>query len=269
MAAPPVPRDYCPWRAPVGHSAARAGAAAARRTVTYESGGRTMAAEVVVPPGQGRVPAVMIAHTAIGPQEDFIRDKAADVVERLGCVAFALDLFGAGKCVFGEEKDRYNDELRGEGRKVLVARARAARDALCTLDEVDPERLAIVGFCLGGKAAVDVVRARVPGVKCAVSIHGVLDAPDALPVADPPSSARILCLHGAADPFVPDVAAFEQDMKRRGLSYELVAFDNCVHAFTRPDKTSESDREAGLFFDGDAAETSYEKTMALLEECLR
>jgi dienelactone hydrolase len=73
--------------------------------------------------GDGGLPGVLVAHTAIGPQEVFVH-TCCDALARMGFAAFALDAFGAGKCVFDKaERDALFGALR-------VDRTRHARRIL-------------------------------------------------------------------------------------------------------------------------------------------
>ena len=88
-----------------------------------------------------------------------------------------------------------------------------------------------MGYCFGGTTALEVARsgAEVAGT---VSFHGDLSSP--APEDAKKIRGRVLALHGADDPFVPaaQVAAFEEEMRKAGVDWELVAFGGAVHSFT-------------------------------------
>lgn len=63
--------------------------------IEYEADGRTMVGRLALPAGQGRRPAVLIAHE--GPGLDDHQRFRADQLAELGYVAFALDYQGGGK----------------------------------------------------------------------------------------------------------------------------------------------------------------------------
>ena len=119
-------------------------------------------------------------------KEDFIRDKCRELAD-LGYVAFALDAFGAGHCVFGEEKDECNRALK-QDRDLGLRRVLAALEALRGLEAVDGSRVGAIGYCLGGKLVLDLARAGREEVKGVVSFHGILDSPTlkVLPISPPP-----------------------------------------------------------------------------------
>jgi len=211
-------------------------------------------------------PGVLVAHTAIGPQEDFIREKVHQLAE-LGYVGFALDMFGAGHCVFGAEKEAANRVLK-EDRPLIASRANAALGAMTALPVVDAERVGAIGYCLGGKVVLDLARSVPQGLRAVVSFHGILDAVGG--DASWPLTAACLCYHGARDPFVSDadLLAFRDEMEAREAAYEVVMLGGCYHAFTRPEKVATGDRAAGLFYDKAAAEKSWAGACSFLKDHL-
>jgi dienelactone hydrolase len=216
-------------------------------------------------------PAVIVAHTAVGPQEAFITDIVHDLATR-GYAAFALDLFGAGRCVAGAEKHKRNSELK-QNRGLIAERALAAVQAVQKLDGVESGRLAAVGFCLGGQCVMDLMRAAplIEGaaLRGVVSFHGILDA---WPHPPGPSTARVLAFHGYADPFVSEemVTGFCGEMEERGVDYEVRLLGaGVMHAFMRPDKTAPMDAAAGLRYDARIAARAWHATLAFLNEVLR
>jgi dienelactone hydrolase len=80
-----------------------------------------------------------------------------------------------------------------------------------------------------------------------------------------------MCFHGGRDPFVSDsdLLAFKREMDAKSVDYEVVVFGPCLHAFTRPDKTSPSDKAAGFFYDPNATRRSWDSTQRFLAEALR
>ncbi|GMH35394.1 hypothetical protein BSKO_03262 [Bryopsis sp. KO-2023] len=182
----------------------------------------------------------------------------------MGYVAFALDMFGAGECVFGEEKDKHNAYLNEDRTRVQV-RSLAALEELNSLPVTDHGQVAAIGYCLGGKVALDLARSGPDGLLGVVSFHGILDSPA---VPDSPFQAKVLACHGNLDPFVsPEMLqAFQEEMERKAVDYQVVVFGGCYHAFTRPDKTSQSDKKMGFQFSSDANRRSWQMCSNFLEE---
>src|SRR3546814_18687658 len=58
-----------------------------------------------------------------------------------------------------------------EDRPALVARATGALEALVKLTEVDPQRVAAIGYCMGGTIALELARSGAE-LRCVVTFHG-------------------------------------------------------------------------------------------------
>ena len=141
-----------------------------------------------------------------------------------------------GKGVFGADGDiDGNAALMGpfaEDRGLLRQRIRAALVAGRNIPQVDPTRVAAMGYCFGGMCVLELARsgADVLGV---VSIHGILAAGEA---ENEDIKAKVLCLHGHDDPMVPpeQVLAFEAEMTAAGADWQVHVYGSTMHAFTNP-----------------------------------
>lgn len=209
--------------------------------------------------------AVLVGHTAIGPHDDFIQEVLTKLALS-GYYAFALDLFGAADVVTGEEKNKANAPLK-ERRGLIAERATAALHLLQRMDKVDANRIAAIGYCLGGKCVLDLARsgAHLQGV---VSFHGILDR--WMPESEP-MTARVLAFHGRKDPFVtPSMfEGFVDEMEEREVEYEVRLYGaNVMHAFSRAEKNTPDDAEAGFQFCPRVAHQSWQSTLDFLDEVL-
>ena len=160
---------------------------------------------------------MIVAHTAIGPQEDFILSKVRALTEA-GVVAFACDCFGAPDLVFGQEKEECNRQFK-ENRKLLQSRMQAGLSSVCSSSDfpcIDETRVAAIGYCFGGKAVLDLCRAGISSLKGVVSFHGILDHPRELD-HDRAIETKVLAFNGFADPYVPaeKKQAFMEEMEVR------------------------------------------------------
>lgn len=204
------------------------------------------------PKVKGKHPGVLVIHDWMGIS-DFTKLKLQEL-SKLGYVAFAADIYGkehypksteeAGK-IAGSFKDN-----RGKLRK----RAQLALEKLLKDPSVDPNRIAVIGFCFGGTTALELARsgAKLKGV---VSFHGGLSTPH--PEDAKNIKAEILALHGADDPSVPEkeVQAFEVEMRAAKVKWELVKYGNAVHAFTNP--LAGNDNSKGAAYNAEADRKSW------------
>src|SRR6266511_6149677 len=114
-------------------SAARTRAMVMIRDIEYAGDGSTMIGRLALPEGEGRRPAVLIAHEGLG-LDDYQKSRAERFAE-LGYVAFALDYQGGGKPLADLDEMRarlgalWEDPeraraLAGAGLEVLLAEPR-------------------------------------------------------------------------------------------------------------------------------------------------
>lgn len=99
---------------------------------------------------------------------------------------------------------------------------------------IDDTRVAAIGFCFGGGNVLELARSgrEIAGV---VTFHGSIKPKQ--PADASAIKAKILVLHGADDPFVPqaDREAFEAEMKAAPqVDWQMVVFGGAVHSFTDP-----------------------------------
>jgi dienelactone hydrolase len=275
-----VPLESLPWGSDGD------GAVSSRRfQYTAEDGTKTLEAYFAWDPtalsnskGAG-LPGVLVAHTAIGPQEVFIH-SCCDALARLGYCAFALDMFGVGSCVFDKsERDALFGPLRLDRTK-HARRVEAAYETLVEQPEVGTSAdIFGIGFCLGGMAVLDLARLqsakRLAGV---VSFHGSLDRPKVKAsrtatdtttdtTTEKRKNTSCLLFHGTSDPFNPPAQVEEclAGLDEQKLPYELIEFPGVLHGFTRPEKIKPEDAEAGFGYDERAATKSWEMTKAFLD----
>ena len=209
-------------------------------------------------PGEKR-PAVLVAHAWAGRDEFAI--GRATALAGLGYAGFALDNYGKG--VLGASTEE-NSRLMGPflaDRALLRDRLLAALATLRAQPGVDPDRIAIMGYCFGGLCALDLARSGAD-IRGAVSFHGLF-LPNGL---DPqPIKARVLALHGYADPMVPpeQVVAFGKEMSDAGVDWQLHAYGGVLHAFTVPEA---NDLSLGALYNAAAERRSWRALVDFLEE---
>lgn len=205
------------------------------------------------PKPANKVPGVVILHQWMGLTDH--ERRTADELARLGYVALAADVFGEGAAPKDVKEAAALAGKYKSDRELYRRRIRAALDTLKADPAVDPERVAVIGFCFGGTGALEAARAGMP-VRAVVSFHGGLDAAADRPVT--PISARVLVCHGADDPHVPpkDVAAFQEEMRKAKADYVFIAYAGAVHAFTQ--KEAGSDPSKGVAYNEAAARRSWQ-----------
>lgn len=83
----------------------------------------------------------------------------------------------------------------------------------------------------------------------------------------PPSSPSSHPTPGLAPWLIVQVQAMEREFLRRGANLEVVKYGGeALHAFTRPEKTGQADKDAGLSYCEHADEDSWRRVVTLLRE---
>ncbi len=198
-------------------------------------------------------PSVLIIHQWTGVSDN--EKMRAKMLAELGYNVFVADVYGKGirpqPPASGAEAGKYK-----KNRTLLRERLTAALQVLLKDSRTDASRVACIGYCFGGTAAIELGRSGAP-VKGVVSFHGGLDSPT--PEDGKNIKGKVLALHGADDPFVPaaDIAAFEKEMKDAGVTYQLVSYPGAVHAFTQ--KAAGNDNSKGAAYNEAADKASWEE----------
>lgn len=209
--------------------------------------------------GDAPKPAVLIAHQWSGPSRHE-QDSAARLAA-LGYVGIAIDVFGDG-----QRGDAAGDNSaliapfmqdRMKLRRRLLAAVTFARSHAA----VDPHRMAVIGYCFGGLCALDVARSGTREVRGVVSLHGMLMPPP----STEPIHAKMLLLHGWADPLAPPsaVVAAAEEFTGAGADWQLHGYGHAMHAFTMP-KAAKPER--GLQYDASADHRSWAALTGFLQE---
>ena len=180
-------------------------------------------------------PGVLVIHEWWG-LNDYAKQRARQLAEQ-GYVAFAVDMYGAGKVTrHPDEASAWMKEINKNSQQ-WVRRANAGLAVLKQQPLVDTQKLAAIGYCFGGATVLQMAYAGLD-LDAVVSFHGSLPTP-----ADDQLDnikASILVAHGNSDPFVPaeKVAALRTALEKAGADWQLLVFGNTRHSFTNPDAAS-------------------------------
>lgn len=210
------------------------------------------------------VPAIIIIHDWMG-LKDFTKNKAQELAEK-GYIAFAADIYGKDIRPKNSKEASKLSSIYDNNRALFKEHLIAAYNKLLTLDNVDPTKIVVMGYCFGGTGALELARSGVPLVGT-VSFHGGLSNPS-------PSNAKnikgkVLILHGGADPLVPssEVEVFKQEMQQANKAFEFIAYEGAVHAFTNPN--AGDDPSNGVAYNENADKASWQAFQSFLSKVLK
>ncbi|HUN53903.1 MAG TPA: dienelactone hydrolase family protein [Smithella sp.] len=203
------------------------------KNVTYRAGDETMKGYLAFDEKiKGRRPGVLIVHEWWG-QNEYVR-KRARMIAKLGYVALALDMYGGGRVAdHPDDAGKFAAEVM-KNAALEEGRFMAALDYLKEQPNVDPERIAAIGYCFGGGVVLHMARQGVD-LKGVASFHGSL-ATDK-PAEPGVIKAKILVLNGDADKFTTpeQIESFKQEMDNAGADYQFISYPGAKHSFTNPD----------------------------------
>jgi dienelactone hydrolase len=257
------------WAIAVAVTVAAAGAAPAAvqtRVVEYEHDGTKLKGFLAYDDAtKDRRPGVLVFPEWWGLNE-YAKDRARQLAG-LGYVAFAADLYGEGKVIdvaHPEDAQKMAGALRANV-KAWRGRAGAALKQLTAQPNVDPSRVAAIGYCLGGSTALQLAYSGAD-LKAVATFHAALPAPT--PEEAKAVKGRLLICHGEADKFIPEkaIADFKAALDKAGVKYEFVSFPGVVHSFTVPD--ADKAKNPGMKYDKAADEKSWKLMQDLFKQTL-
>lgn len=224
------------------------------KEVQYTFNGHTMNGYLAYDDAlKGKRPGVLVVHEWWG-LNDYIKGRTRQVAA-LGYVAFAPDMYGAGKTT--------NDQKEAEAlsgavyrSKELAPRAKAALDVLLKQPQVDRTRIGAMGFCFGGSTVLALAYSGAD-LRGVVTFHGGLFPPDERERTQ--IKAPIVILQGDKDPFVkPEtIAQVKQALDAGHVDWYMVTYADTVHSFTNP-KADEYHID-GVAYNEKAAKRSWEE----------
>jgi dienelactone hydrolase len=202
------------------------------REVDYKAGDTLMKGYLVFDDEvKGPRPGVLVVPEWWG-LTDYAR-KRTRMLAGLGYIALAVDMYGDGKTAANpDEAGRLAGQLR---RDLPLAKERflAALELLKRQPQVNPEKIAAIGYCFGGGMVLEMARSGV-ALAGVVSFHGSLATEH--PAKGGVVKARVLALNGMDDPLVPpeQVGMFQHEMETAGVYFRVVSYPGAKHSFTNP-----------------------------------
>lgn len=235
--------------------------------VTYQQDGKDFEGYLALPKkADKKLPAVLLIHDWTGLDEyEQMRTK---MLAENGYVAFSMDMYGKGIRAKDHKEAGELSGTYGKDRKLLRSRIETALQVLKARPEVDAARIAVVGYCFGGMAAIEsaLMAADIKGV---VTFHAALVFPtlsaDAANIKVP-----LLIHHGDADKFVPekDVKALKTQLDKAKVKYQLVVHPGATHGFTLKSNVGHEEH-FGMKYDARADLASWASMLSFLRENLK
>lgn len=228
--------------------------------ISLDVAGDTVAACIAVPEPSGRYPGIVLAHHLYGHDSVVTRD-ILDRLSALGCAAISVDHFH-GVPPQADPRARMA-AMTDSG---LAGDTAAAIAFLQSHAKVQPDNLAVMGHCMGGRVAF-MAAAQFPIFKAAViyyptgmfrSAHGAPPAVEMLKQIACP----VIGFFGMKDKLIAnaDVDRMEAELARAGARHAFHRYPQAGHAFCNFD-VPEDFRET-------ACRDAWARTVAFLNETL-
>jgi len=202
---------------------------------------------------KGKRPGILVVHEWWG-LDDYAK-RRAEMLAKLGYVAFAVDMYGTGKVT--DSADQAKEWMTEATTDVEWWRERAIAglDRLKKHKLVDSDKIAAIGYCFGGGTVIQLAYG-------GIDIDGIVSFHGSLPVADESAfgkiKTRMLMAHGNADPFIAreSLTKFQDTLDKAGANWNMITYGNVRHSFTNP--RSDTRGMDALKYDKTADEHSWQ-----------
>jgi dienelactone hydrolase len=235
-------------------------------TITCEADGIALKSQLFFEPATQARAGVLVFPEAFGLGEHAI--SRAKRLATLGYVALACDIHGGGRLI-GDLQEAIGalGPLYAETSR-MRARGLGGLKALQQRKEVDPRRIASIGFCFGGTMSLELARSGAD-IKAVVGFHSGLKT--TAPKTDAKSiRGRVLVCIGADDPFIPlgEREAFESEMREAGVDWQMHLYGGTVHSFTNVEAAKRNLPQA-MRYSAEADARSWTAMQELFSETLK
>lgn len=202
--------------------------------IKLKSGDEEIPAFLAIPKVEGKFPAIVLIHEWWG-LTDWEKENAIRFASK-GYVSIAVDLYRGKIAKTPEEARSYMQSLSTDK---VVRDVKSAVEYLKSRDDVLPDKIGIIGWCMGGGFALRSL-IEIPDFTAGVICYGRL-------VEDEKQlekiNAPILGIFAEKDRGIPPEAVknFEERMKKLGKKIEVKIYPDVNHAFMNPNNKSNYD----------------------------
>lgn len=237
------------------------------REITIDTAEGAMEAFVALPDGAGPHPAVVVVMEAFGVN-DHIRDVCGRFA-KAGIAALAPELYhrdGKALTFSYDDLPKAREHLREVTNEGLTIDVNASLATLRAMPEIDPTRVGIVGFCMGGFVAF--LAACRTDVRSTVVYYGggIVNPRPGFKMTPTLGEADriqrpVLGLFGGVDQSIPiaDVDAIRARLTELGKEHAIHVYEGAGHGFSCDPRAS---------FHAEAAADAWQKTLAWLSRTM-
>lgn len=231
-------------------------------TVNYQQDGKDFEGFIAYPKKKDKkLAAVLVIHEWDG-LADYAKMRTKMLAEN-GYFAFAMDMYGKG---IRAKDHKEAGELSGayaKDRKLIRSRIETAIAVLKARSEIDPTKIAVIGYCFGGLSAIEYALSGAD-VKAVATFHAALSLPTI--AADSKNiKAPILIHHGGGDKFISekDIKTLKAEFDKAKVKYQFVVHEGATHGFTNKNNTGHQEH-LGMSYDPKADLASWASLLSFL-----
>lgn len=233
------------------------------KAISYQDGNQKLNGFMVSPTkALANKPGILILPVWMGIDEH--SKEVGQNLANMGYHTFIADIYGEGNYPTntkeaGQQAGFYKNNVTDYHRRIQLALNQLIQNG------ANPNNIVVIGYCFGGTGALEAARSGM-NIKGVVSFHGGLGKAEDRNITE--IKAKVLVLHGADDPFVPEkeVLGFQQEMKDSKADWQMIYYSGAVHSFTN--KKAGNDNSKGAAYNEKADQRSFVHFLAFLKEVL-
>ena len=203
------------------------------------------------------LPAVVMIHENKGLNENI--KNMANLLAKEGYVVLAVDLFNGEVTTDQKRASELSQAIRNNPESA-ISNLKSAVKSLASLPNVNPEKIASLGWCFGGQQSLQLaLNSEDHPLAATVIYYGRL-------VTEPETLSKIkwpvLGIFGEQDESipVPTVEQFEQALTKNGITNEIYIYKGVGHAFANP---------SGENYAPNETQGAWYKTLSFLNKYLK
>ena len=175
--------------------------------------------------------AIMVMHDMWGPDTQIVAN--AEKLAQLGHIVLVADLYGKDVKITSNDEAKSQADILMANNQLLVDRASAALEYLKQQKKVDQGKIGVVGYGLGGKAAMDLALTGQYIAALALFYPWLQFDPDELPDYKIVKSS-IFLFYGAGDEKLADEGLdnLKNLLEHNRLDWQMVLYGGAVDGFT-------------------------------------
>jgi carboxymethylenebutenolidase len=190
---------------------------------------------------KAKLPAVVMIHENKG-LNDYIKESA-DLLARNGYVVLAVDLFNGEVVTDNQNRSRELTSAIRDNPGIAVENTKEAVRYLQSLDNVDPTKIASLGWCFGGQQSLQLaINSKDNPLAATVIYYGrLINDTHALSGITWP----VLGIFGGKDQSISadSVLQFQKALNDTGITNEIYVYPNVGHAFANPSNDNYAPKE--------------------------